>query len=188
MDSIRKFIEKKLKLKVNEEKSQVAKSDRVKFLGMTIVSGLIAISKVAYKKALDKVKELIPRRSHQSLEENMKEINRWYAGWANYFKMGQFPAQLRSIESHIRRRFRARIVNQQKRRRFLIRKLMSLGVNKWSAVKCACLPRKTWYKSHTKAVEQALPNQSFIEKDQQVIFSTPPLDHWEPINRWVKLT
>lgn len=187
MASIRKFIEKKLKLKVNEEKSQVAKSDRVKFLGMTIVNGLIAISKAAYGKAMDKVKDLIARRSHKSLEENMKEVSRWYTGWANYFKMGQFPSQLAAIEAHIRRRFRARFVGQHKRRRFLIRKLMRMGVNKRGAAKCACLPRKTWYKSHTRAVEQALPNRYFIEEVKQQIFSNLRLKHWEPRDRWVKL-
>ena len=49
MASIKKFIEKKLKLKVNEEKSKTAKSDQVKFLGMTIVKGTIAISKAALR-------------------------------------------------------------------------------------------------------------------------------------------
>ena len=61
MASIKKFIEKKLKLKVNEDKSKTAKSDQVKFLGMTIVKGAIAISKAVLSKAVEKVKELIPR-------------------------------------------------------------------------------------------------------------------------------
>jgi len=102
MDSLKKFIEKKLKLKINEEKSKVAKSDKVKFLAMTIVNGAIAISKKAIDKAMEKVKELIPRRTHLSLERAMVVINKWYQGWASYFKMTQYPAQLKKIEAHIR--------------------------------------------------------------------------------------
>lgn len=122
MGSIKKFIETKLKLKVNEEKSKVAKADRVKFLGMTIVNGLIAISKKAINKAMDTVKALIPRGTNQPIEKAIKQINIWYNGWASYFKMTQYPAQLAGIEAHIRRRLRARFVNQQKRRRNLYHK------------------------------------------------------------------
>lgn len=86
MGSIKKFIETKLKLKVNEEKSQVAKADRVKFLGMTIVSGLIAISKKAINKAMDTIKTLIPRGSHQPMEKAIEQINIWYGGWASYLR------------------------------------------------------------------------------------------------------
>ena len=102
MESVKKFIEKKLKLKVNEEKSKTKKSKEVKFLGMTIIEGTIAISKAAYNKAMEKVKDLTPRGTHLSMGKAMKEINRWYQGWASYFKMTQYPAQLRGIEAHIR--------------------------------------------------------------------------------------
>ena len=78
MGSIKKFIETKLKLKVNEEKSKVAKADQVKFLGMTIVNGLIAISKKAINKAMDTVKTLIPRGTHQPIEKAIEQINIWY--------------------------------------------------------------------------------------------------------------
>lgn len=81
MNSIRKFIEKKLKLKVNEEKSKVAKTDKVKFLGMTIVNGTIATSKKSFKKAMETVRNFIPRGTNISIEQAMTKINRWYSGW-----------------------------------------------------------------------------------------------------------
>ena len=123
MESIKKFIEKKLKLKVNEEKRKTAKSDRVKFLGMTIINGTIAIAKATYDKAMEKVKDLIPRGTHLQIEQAINEVNIWYQGWASYFKMTQYPAQLKGIEAHIRRRFRSRLVSQQKRKRNLISNL-----------------------------------------------------------------
>ncbi len=58
MDKVSQFIEKKLKLKVNRDKSQVAQSDQVKFLGFTVVNGTIAIAHKALQMAMSKVKAL----------------------------------------------------------------------------------------------------------------------------------
>lgn len=188
MASIKKFIEKKLKLKVNEDKSKTAKSDQVKFLGMTIVKGFIAISKAALNKAMEKVKELIPRGTNLAIEQAIEKINSWYTGWASYFKMTQYPAQLKYIEAHIRRRLRARIVSQQKKKRNLVAKLIKRGVAKIRAVKTVYTNRKTWAISHTKAVEQAFPNKWFTDELNQTIMSDKKLDHWFDPDMWVKLT
>jgi len=128
MASIGGYIEKRLKLVVNREKSQVARSDRVKFLGLTIVGDTIAISRKALQTAMDKVKELTPRGTHLALETSIERINSWYVGWSSYFAMTYYPAQLKKIEAHIRRRLRSRLVDQQKSRRNLFRKLVKRGV------------------------------------------------------------
>ena len=188
MDSIRKFIEKKLKLKVNEKKSKVAKSDQIKFLGMTIVNGLIAISKAAYNKAMEKVKSLIPRDTHKTIKQLIREVNKWYTGWGNYFKIAQFPSQLAAIEAHIRRRLRAKFLKQCKRRRTIFEKLKKMGVNKYMASKCAWNKRGVWYTSHEVAVERALSNSFFIEEMGQKIFSKLKLKGWGSLKKWVKLT
>ena len=106
MTSVSGYIEKRLKLVVNQEKSQVARSDRVKFLGMTIVGKTIAISHKALQTAMAKVKELTPRGTHLTLEKTLEEINSWYIGWTGYFEMTYYPAQLMKIEAHIRLRLR----------------------------------------------------------------------------------
>jgi group II intron reverse transcriptase/maturase len=186
MGSIKKFIETKLKLKVNEEKSKVAKSDQVKFLGMTIANGFIAISKKAINKALETVKALIPRGSHQPIEKAIDQINIWYNGWASYFKMTQYPAQLAAIEAHIRRRLSARFAKQQKRRRNLYDKLIKLGVGKKLGAKTVYSNKGPWNLSHTRAVEKAFPNKWF-EKMGLKIVSNLGLKHWLPVNKWVKL-
>ena len=187
MTSIKKFIEKKLKLKVNEDKSKTAKSDQVKFLGMTIVKGTIAISKAALNKAMEKVKELIPRGTNLAIEQAVEKINSWYRGWASYFKMTQYPAQLKSIEAHIRRRLRARIVSQQKKKRNLVAKLIKRGMAKKQAENTVYTNRKTWALSHTKAVEKAFPNKWFTDTLKQIIVSDKKLDHWFGPEIWVKL-
>lgn len=95
MGTVSRFIEKKLKLKVNQEKSKVARSDQVKFLGFTVVNGVIAIARKALQTAMDKVKELTPRGTHKTLEATLKEINQWYVGWSNYYCLTYYPSQLR---------------------------------------------------------------------------------------------
>jgi RNA-directed DNA polymerase len=187
MASIKKFIEKKLKLKVNEEKSKTAKADQIKFLGMTIVRGTLAISKAALSKAMEKVKELIPRGTNLAIEQAVEKINGWYRGWASYFKMTQYPAQLKMIEAHIRRRLRARIVSQQKKKRNLVAKLIKRGVAKRQAANTVYTNRKSWALSHTTAIEKAFPNSWFSDKLNQIIMSDKKLDHWFGQNVWVKL-
>jgi hypothetical protein len=63
-----------------------------------------------------KVKALTPRGTHHTLETTLDEINQWYVGWSNYYSLTYYPAQLKKIEAHIRRRLRSRIVDQQKRK------------------------------------------------------------------------
>lgn len=187
MASIKKFIENKLKLKVNEDKSKTAKSDQVKFLGMTIVKGNIAISNAALKKAIEKVKELIPRGTNLAIEQAIEKINSWYRGWASYFKMTQYPAQLRIIEAHIRRRLRARIVSQQKKKRYLVAKLIKRGVAKKLASSTVHGNRKSWALSHTTAIEKAFSNKWFTNTLGQIIVSDKQLEHWFHLETWVKL-
>jgi RNA-directed DNA polymerase len=187
MESIKKFIEKKLKLKVNEEKSKTKKSNEVKFLGMTIVEGTITIAKASYNKAMDKVKTLIPRGSCLPIEKAIQEVNKWYQGWASYFKMTQYPSQLKAIEAHIRRRFRARIVYQQKKKRNLLKLLKKRGVKKKTANTTVYSNRKTWNLSHTSALDRAFKIEWFVKQGQKIM-SDLNMEHWFGIEKWVKLT
>lgn len=188
MKSIKNFIEKKLKLKVNEEKSKTAKADQVKFLGMTIVNGAIAISKKALNKAMETIKNLIPRGTNISAEQSMTIINKWYTGWFQYYKMTQYPSQLAALEAHIRRRLRARFIVQQKKRRHLCKKLIKLGVGKALAKKTVHSKHNTWKLSHTRALEQAFSNKWFISRMKQQIYSNLRLPEWFMIEKWVKLS
>lgn len=187
MSSISKFIERKLKLKVNQEKSQVARSEKVKFLGMTIVKGNVAISVKSLNRAMKKVKELTPRGTHQKLEKTIEDINQWYRGWSSYYSMTQYPAQLLKIEAHIRRRLRSRLIDQQKSERNLLNKLMKRNVPRWMAAKAVYSNNKRWALSHTRAVEKAYPNRWFIKEMGQFIRSSAKLDHWFEVRDWIRL-
>ena len=186
MKGISEFIEKKLKLVVNREKSKVAESSLVKFLGMTIVNGTRAIARKSIRNAMDKVKELTPRGTNEKLETTIKRINSWYVGWSSYYSMTEYPSQLKAIEAHIRRRLRSRIVDQQKTRRHLFNKLVKQGVSRAKAA-VSFSNNGRWALSHTNAVERAYPNGWFITKMGLQIRSNEMREHWFDIKKWIRL-
>jgi RNA-directed DNA polymerase len=187
MEKVSQFIEKKLKLKVNREKSQVAKSDQVKFLGFTVVNGTIAIAHKALQVA-SKVKALTPRGTHKTLGTTLDEINQWYVGWSNYYSLTNYPAQLKKIEAHIRRRLRSRLVYQQKRKRHLYRNLIKRGVPRKQAAKAVFANDKRWSLSNARAVTRAYPNSWFTNLMGQAIRSDRKMAHWVDVSQWIRLT
>lgn len=187
MKSISKFIEKRLKLKINRDKSGVVHSSGVRFLGMTIIEGTRAISAKSMKVAMQKVKELTPRGTNLPLAKTMERINRWYNGWSGYYRMTQYPSQLHKIEAHIRRRLRARFVDQQKRRRHLFRKLQERGVSPGHAAKTAFSNKGRWALSLTFALAKAYPVKWFIEDQGQKIRSTEKHTDWHPLHQWIRV-
>lgn len=187
MTSISTFIEQKLKLKINREKSKVGQSREVKFLGMTIIDGTVAISRQSIQRAMQKVKELTPRGTCLSLEQTIKRINEWYMGWSGYYLMTQYPAQFVKIEAHIRRRIRARIVDQQKRRRHLYNKLIKRGIP-GSQARTVFLNHGRWALSRTGAMHKAYPNRWFTDVLGQQIRSNAKLKHWFGVRKWISVT
>ncbi len=188
MGTVSKFIESKLKLVVNAEKSKVALSRYVKFLGMTIIAGTIAISAVSMKRAMAKVKELTPRGSYMTLEKTIERINSWYTGWSGYYRMTQYPSQLSKIEAHIRRRLRSRMIGHHTRRRYLFKKLVKREVPRGMSAKAVFSNMGRWALSHTHAVERAYPNRWFIKELGLKIRSSEDHPHWFNTNRWIKVT
>jgi group II intron reverse transcriptase/maturase len=187
MEKVSQFIEKKLKLKVNQEKSHVALSDKVKFLGFTVVNGTIAIAHKALQTAMDKVKALTPRGTHKALDPTLDKINQWYVGWSNYYSLTNYPSQLHKIEAHIRRRLRSRLVSQQKRKQHLYRNLVKRGVPRKQASKTVFSNNKRWVLSNARAVTRAYPNSWFINMKGQEIRSDRKLAHWFEVSQWIRL-
>lgn len=187
MASMSRFIEKRLRLKVNRTKSQVAPTARVKFLGMTIVEGTLAISRKAMNAAMAKVKTLTPRGSHQKLESTIKTLNRWYKGWSAYFAQTQYPAQLKRIEAHIRRRLRSRLIDHHRGPRELFRKLVKRGVAPQHAGFVLRSHHGRWAMSNRMPITRAYPNVWFIDTLGQFIRSTDVRPHWFELHRWIKL-
>lgn len=178
MQTITKFIESKLKLKVNKEKSKTAQSKDVKFLGFTIFLGAIIISALSVERAMAKVKELTPRGTSCSLDTTAKSINKWYMGWSAYYALTQYPGQLYKIEAHIRRRLRMRIVSQQRGSRNLKNTLLSRGLSIKGAAKTAYSGKGKWRMSICKGLNLAFSNRWFINEVGLKIRSDENRSHW----------
>lgn len=188
--SVTKFIEGKLKLKVNQEKSQAALSKHVKFLGMTILAGGIAmISMSSMKNAKTKVKELIPRSGKMSFEKQVERVNRWYIGWYGYYSMTHYPVQLKMIEAHARMRFRLQFLKNYKRKKHIIRAVCKRGVRRRNAYRAIYEKNNgRWKLAHHTVVNKAWSPAWFIQKQGQEIRSLEDLDHWEDIHVKPKIT
>ncbi len=188
MQGVGHFIESKMKLEVNRKKSKVAISKYVKFLGMTIIAGTVAISAVSMRRAMAKVKELTPRGTHLALESAIARINEWYMGWSGYYRMTQYPSQLARIEAHVRRRLRSRLIDQQKRRRYLFKKLIKRGVRARTASRAVFSNRGRWVLSNTYAVNRGYPNRWFINEMNLRVRTEEHHSHWLSIKTGIKVT
>ncbi len=119
--------------------------------------------------------------------DSLKSINQWYVGWSNYYSLSNYPSQLMKIEAHIRRRLRARLIHQQKRKKYLYRALVKRGVSRKAAAETVFSNQKSWALSKTRAVTKAYPNSWFINLKGQAIRSDQKREHWFDSSQWVNL-
>ncbi|PSL51286.1 group II intron reverse transcriptase/maturase [Salsuginibacillus halophilus] len=110
MASITAFIEKKLKLRVNREKSTVDRPWRRKFLGISFTPSRkdpkIRIASESIQQIKGKIKTLTSRRTSIPMEERIKRLNQYLTGWLGYFQLTETPSVLREIDSWLKRRLR----------------------------------------------------------------------------------
>ena len=171
MDSIRRFLEGRMRLKVNEEKSRVAGPEELHFLGFCFKSnsqGRVEVhTSRRTKERLDaKIRDLTPRTWGQSIRRCLGKVNRYLQGWSAYFRLctEEELVLLERWDAHIRRRIRAILIRQKKRARFLYRHLRARGVDRSAARSTAFNGRAIWQKSHTRGIERAYPNAWFHER------------------------
>ena len=171
MGSIGRFLESRLRLLVNEEKSKVARPEEVHFLGFSLQKpaggGPVEVHVSARtKERMDaKIRELTPRNLGRSLERGLARLNAYLRGWSAFFRICSVEnvRMLIRWDAHIRRRLRAILVRRLKRPRHLLRHLLARGASNRSAGRTAYCRRGPWFKSHTQAVEVAYPNAWFHE-------------------------
>jgi RNA-directed DNA polymerase len=164
MESLTRFIERKLKLKVNREKSAVGRPRERKFLGFRLLGGKevkrgIAPSALSRVKA--RVRELTRRTTGRSIQQITEGLTRYLRGWKAYFGYCQTPSVLRSLDSWIRRRLRAIVWKQWRRGRTRFRELRKRGVGKDLAAQTAGSAHGTWRISRSPALSFALPGAYF---------------------------
>lgn len=163
LESMKKLIEEKLKLKVNENKSAVDLVTRRKFLGFSfyfVKGGVeIRIHEKSYKKFKDKIRKVTNRNTGISMEMRLKRLGQMTTGWINYYSIAKGLSKLKEIEGWIRRRLRACIWKQWKRIRTRYNNLIKLGVPNWKAWEYANTRKGYWRISNSPIVSITLGNK-----------------------------
>ena len=164
LKSISKFIEQKLKLKVNEEKSGVRRCEEVKFLGYTILpNGGIRIADKSLERFKKKVIEVTKRNRGISFSRIIKELNAVHRGWVNYFKLANCWLPWENLDGWIRHRLRCYRLKQCGRRYTIFKSLRSLGAktnSAWNAIMYA----GGWWNLSAKIVCQRTMSKSWFDQ------------------------
>src|ERR1035441_4222592 len=164
MESITQFITQKLKLKVNEAKSAVARPQERKFLGFSFTAGP-EVKRAIAPKALDRfkqrIREITRRAKGVSMETTMEELAPYMRGWRSYFGFCETPEVLIGLTRWVRLRLRAAMWRQWKPPRRRRAALLELGVREPLASNTAGSGRGPWYLAKAKALSVGLSNAYF---------------------------
>jgi len=161
MESITRFITQKLKLKVNEAKSAVARPQERKFLGFSFTAGP-EVKRVIAPKALDRfkqrIREVTRRAKGVSMETTIEELAPYMRGWRSYFGFCETPEVLIGLTRWVRLRLRAALWRQWKTPRRRRAALLALGVRPRLASNTAGSGLGPWYLAKAKALSVGLSN------------------------------
>jgi RNA-directed DNA polymerase len=164
MKSVTRFITQKLKLKVNEAKSAVARPQERKVLGFSFSAGP-EVKRIIAPKALDRfkqrIREITRRVKGVSIETTIEELAPYMRGWRNYFGFCQTPEVLQSLTSWVRRRLRCALWRQWKTPRRRRAALLALGVRPRLARSMAGSGRGPWYLALTHTLHVWLSKAYF---------------------------
>ncbi len=161
MEGVERFLEKRLKLKVNRAKSAVARPVERKFLGFSFTSGATPRRRLARETLVRfkaRVRETTRRTRGSSLAQIVMELSRYLNGWRGYFGFCETPSVLRDLDQWVRRRLRAIAWKQWKRGPTRFAELRRRGIGTDLAAQSVGSPHGPWRMSNSPALAIALPN------------------------------
>ena len=163
MANCTKFLEGKLKLKVNRKKSQVGSPLRLKFLGFSMYktgkkAGIRPHGK-SIKRFKDKIRELTSRKQARSVELILKRLKRFTVGWLGYYSIADMESRIKSLNEWIRRRIRQIYWKQWKKIRTKHDNLVKLGIDNENAWKWANSRKAYWRIADSHILHRSLTNK-----------------------------
>ena len=162
MESTARFLEKRLRLRVNRDKSAVDRPWKRKFLWYTMTPHLRAKLKVApesVKKAKGRIREIVRKGRGRSLARVIREISLFVRGWVQYFRLSGVKAAFEELDTWIRRRLRCILWRQWKRPRTRARKLAERGIDRHRAHTSASNGRGPWWNAGASHMHAAVPTR-----------------------------
>jgi len=173
MDSITRFITQRLKLKVNDKKSAVARPQVRKFLGFSLTAGPEVRRRIA-SKALERfkqrIREITRHAKSVSQETTMATLAPYMRGWRGYFGFCETPDVLIQLTRWVRLRLRVALWRQWKTPRRRRAMLIQLGVRAKLAANAAGSAHGPWHVAHSKALHVALSNAYFRDRGLPSLF------------------
>ncbi|MBW2054584.1 MAG: group II intron reverse transcriptase/maturase [Deltaproteobacteria bacterium] len=166
--SIERFLNRRLKLKINQKKSRVAKTDDTNFLGFTFKGTKIRWSDEAFHQFKWRIKRLTGRSWFVSMEYRMKKIAQYLRGWMNYFGISEYYRPIPEIDHWLRRRVRMCYWKQWRYVRTRVRNLLKMGTHPNVAIPMSFSRKGPWKCARTLATQTGMTNQWL--KDQGLLF------------------
>lgn len=167
MESITKFIETKLRLKVNREKSKVDRPWRIKYLGFSFYQAKgkieIRIHPKSIEKFKDKIRAITSRSNAMSMKERYIKLKQVIVGWVNYFKIANMGSIAQKLDEWIRRRIRMCYWKKWKKIKTKHDNLTKLGIDNNKAWEYANTRKSYWRISNTPFLHQALNNKALAK-------------------------
>lgn len=157
MSGVKQFIEKKLKLKVNELKSAVAAPRERKFLGFTLreADGKVNVSDEAITRFKNRVRELT-RRQHRDLRDQVSILSRYLQGWIGYYGRSEADHVIKSLDQWVRRRLRVLHLKRWRTPKTRYREFERLGMKRRDCKFISHTTKRYWYLSGTQALNFTL--------------------------------
>lgn len=163
--SITSFLEGKLRLRVNRDKSAVAKVSERKFLGYRLLTdGRLTIAPQSIQRAKNRVRRITRRNRGISFERMIRELNSFTTGWVTYFRLAAGKSTFAALDGWIRRKLRCVRLKQRKRAKSIAAFLQSLGVSwhqSWTTAACG---KGWWRMSGTPSAHHGMNNQWFTSQ------------------------
>lgn len=162
--SVTRFVERKLKLKVNEHKSRVVATSQCKFLGFSFHGSSLVWHSDAMLKFKREIRKLTNRSRGISTAKLLQELTVYMRGWINYFGIAQGYQKCTDLDHWIRRRVRMYYWKQWRKVRTKVRNLMKLGVSQRLAISCGISSKSYWHSARTEGINIAFSNEYLAEQ------------------------
>ena len=177
MESVTRYIEKKLGLKVNVEKSKVARPNKIKYLGFGFYNKKGTWRPKPHLKSLQKferkLKDITSRSNAMSINDKIVKLNQVIRGWINYFRIADMKTSMERIGEHLRHRLRMCIWKYWKKPKTKYKALRKLGISEYNSYMVANTRRGYYWVANTVVMHMAISNKRLNQKG--LVF---PLDHY----------
>jgi RNA-directed DNA polymerase len=164
MHSIRRFLERRLQLSVNERKSRVASVEECFFLGFTFRRGRIRWTEKVYREFKRRIRLLTGRSWFVSMGYRLRKLTEYIRDWMNYFGISEYYRPIPELESWLRRRVRMCYWKQWRKTRTKVRRLIKLGTSKRTAILTALSRKGYWRLARTLATHTGMTNKWLQEQ------------------------